>query len=131
MNPHEILRRFPLASKSLLAANAKDYGPNSPTDSPHPRKTAKPQPTDAGSELARPRQAQKAGAERVHLRITSVRKRLLDPDNLVPKWTIDALRYCGIIRGDEPDKITIETAQRKVVKGEEEHTLVEIFEEPK
>lgn len=34
MNPHEILRRFPLASKSLLAANAAYYGSGVPTATP-------------------------------------------------------------------------------------------------
>lgn len=32
MNPHQIKRLFPGASKSLLAANAKDYGPSDPRD---------------------------------------------------------------------------------------------------
>lgn len=71
-------------------------------------------------------QAQEATPERVHIRIVSVRKRLLDPDNLFPKWQIDALRYCRIIRGDEPDKITLETTQRKAAKGQEEHTIIEV-----
>ncbi len=66
------------------------------------------------------------GPSRVHIRFTSVRKRLLDPDNLSEKWLLDCLRYCRIIRGDEPEKITLETTQRKAAKGEEEHTLVEI-----
>ena len=39
---------------------------------------------------------------------------------------LDCLRYCQAIRGDEPDKITLETTQRKTEKGEEEFTLIEI-----
>lgn len=69
-------------------------------------------------------EAQDSG--RVHIRFVSVRKRLLDPDNLSCKWTLDALRYAGIIQGDEPDKITLETTQRKAEKGEEEKTIIEI-----
>jgi len=63
---------------------------------------------------------------RVHIRFESVRKRLLDPDNICEKWTLDCLRYIGVIRGDEPDKITLETTQRRASKGEEEHTEITI-----
>ena len=115
MTPNEIKRRFPNASASLLAANSEGAGPN-----PKLERT----PGDAALGAS---QAQKADSGRVHLRIVSIRKRLLDPDNLSPKWTIDALRYCRIIRGDEPDKITLEVSQRKAAKGEEEHTLIEVY----
>ncbi len=71
-------------------------------------------------------QAKEMAADRVHIRFESVRKRLLDPDNLCEKWTLDCLRYIGVIRGDEPDKITLETTQRKAAKGEAEHTLITI-----
>ena len=63
-------------------------------------------------------------ASRVHLRIVSIRKRLLDPDNLSVKWLIDCLRYSSIIRGDEPDKITLQVEQRKCSKGEAEATEI-------
>ena len=63
---------------------------------------------------------------RVHIRFESVRKRLLDPDNICEKWTLDCLRYIGVIRGDEPDKITLETTQRRASKNEEEHTEITI-----
>ena len=82
---------------------------------------------DRPSELALARKDEKGCAERVHVCFTSVRKRLLDPDNVVCKWTLDALRFSGVLRGDEPDKITLEIKQRKAEKGEEEHTLIELF----
>ena len=63
---------------------------------------------------------------RIHLSIVSIRKRLCDPDNLSPKGLIDCLRYCGAIPGDEPDKITLETSQRKAEKGEAERTEITI-----
>jgi hypothetical protein len=115
----QLRQLFPNASKSCLAANPEN-----------PRPVAKPQLPDRAGELALARKAEKARSDRVHIRFTSVRKRLLDPDNVIPKWTLDALRYAGVIRGDEPEKITLEVTQRKVAKGEEEHTLVEIFENP-
>ena len=67
---------------------------------------------------------QEADSSRVHLRIVSIRKRLLDPDNLSVKWLIDCLRYSSIIRGDEPDKITLQVEQRKCGKGEAEATEI-------
>ena len=74
---------------------------------------------------------QEGGAGRVHLRIVSTRKRLLDPDNLSPKWLIDCLRYARIIQGDEPDKITLQVEQRKCAKGESEATQIFITLPPK
>lgn len=118
MNPHTIARLFPHASKSLLAANAHDYGSG---------KAAEPQPADRKQPLARNRAPEKTGADRFHLRIVSVRKRLCDPDNIVAKWTIDALRYAGIIPDDTPEILTLEITQRKRAKGEAEHTLIELW----
>jgi hypothetical protein len=73
-------------------------------------------------------QGQEGSPERLHIRIESVRKRLLDPDNISEKAILDCLRYVGAIPGDQPDQITLETTQRKCEKGEEEHTLIQIFE---
>jgi hypothetical protein len=74
---------------------------------------------------------QEGRASRVHLRIVSIRKRLLDPDNLSVKWLIDCLRYSKIIRGDEPDKITLQVEQRKCAKGEAEATEIWLTLPPK
>jgi hypothetical protein len=71
---------------------------------------------------------QEATTARLHIRFTSVRKRLCDPDNISVKWQLDALRYCGAIDGDEPEKITLEVDQRKAVKGETERTIIRIYE---
>lgn len=43
---------------------------------------------------------------------------------------LDCLRFIGAIPGDEPDKITLETTQRKVQKGETEHTEITIYQIP-
>ena len=48
--------------------------------------------------------------------------------NLSVKWLLDACRYARIIRGDEPEKITLEVTQRKCAKGEREHTIIEIVQ---
>lgn len=72
-------------------------------------------------------QAEKGNSKPVHIRFVSARKRLLDPDNLSEKWVLDCLRNCGAIAGDEPDKISLETTQRKAEKGEEERTIIEVY----
>ena len=69
-------------------------------------------------------QGEKSNTGRVHLCIVRIAKRMLDPDNISPKWIIDCLRSSRIIQGDEPDKITLQVEQRKCAKGEEESTQV-------
>lgn len=119
MNPHQITRLFPNASKSLLRANANDH------HAKDTRTIAKLE-RNPGSESVATNQSQESAASRIHLRVVSVRKRLCDPDNLSPKWLIDCLRFIDAIPGDESDKITLETTQKKAAKGEEEHTIIEI-----
>lgn len=60
------------------------------------------------------------------VRITSVRKRLIDEDNLCEKYHVDLCRYAGVISGDEAGKTKIETTQCKVEKGGEEKILIEV-----
>ena len=91
----------------------------------HPRPAAELERVDGDAPLEA-REGENGRAGRVHIRFVSVRKRLLDPDNLAEKWMLDCLRYCGAVPGDEPDKITLETTQRKTAAGEEEHTLIEV-----
>lgn len=64
------------------------------------------------------------------VRVTSYRTRLLDTDNLVPKWHIDALRYAGILPADSPDCCQVITTQRKVAKRTEERTELTIERTP-
>lgn len=52
------------------------------------------------------------------VRLTSYRKRLLDPDNLCPKYFIDCLRYSGLIPDDRPEDIQIEVHQAKTIGKE-------------
>lgn len=61
----------------------------------------------------------------IHVRITSFRSRLLDPDNLCPKYFIDCLRYSGLIPDDRAQDIALEVRQEKV-KRTEERTEIEI-----
>lgn len=65
---------------------------------------------------------------RVSVRVTSYRRRLLDPDNLCAKWFLDACRYSRLIRDDRPEDITFSVSQEKVTQPEDERT--EILIEP-
>ncbi len=66
---------------------------------------------------------EKTGA-RICIRVLSIRRRLLDTDNLCEKFFIDQLRYHGFITDDNPGLVTIETSQRKAISGEEERTEI-------
>jgi hypothetical protein len=75
--------------------------------------------------------AEKTGEDihtaRLVVRIVSLRRRLLDPDNLCPKYFIDGLRYSGLIPGDRPQDIILEVRQEKVSSKENERTEIEIL----
>lgn len=67
-------------------------------------------------------------SRRFLVRITSVRRRLIDEDNLCEKYVVDCARYAGAIPDDSPGTTRIETRQLKAEKEEDERTIVEIFE---
>lgn len=71
-------------------------------------------------------QRKKTNPSRCVLRITSYRCRLLDVDNLCPKYFIDALRYCRAIRGDAPTDIELQIRQEKVAHKCQQMTLIEV-----
>ena len=81
-----------------------------------------------GDESLASDEVQKADTKRVSVRVTSVRKRLLDEDNLCEKYHVDCCRYAGLLSGDEPGKTSIKATQRKAGKGEKEHTIIEIVD---
>lgn len=74
--------------------------------------------------LATPR-AEKGNPSFYVVRVESWRSRLLDTDNLIPKWHVDALRYAGCLPSDAPDCCQIVTTQKKVTK-DQERTLITI-----
>lgn len=60
----------------------------------------------------------------VQVCVTSHRKRLIDPDNLCPKYFIDCLRYAEIIQDDTAADITLTVKQ---VKSKDERTEIEVI----
>ena len=85
----------------------------------------------AGDGALGPRQGKGNDPERILVRVTSFRRRLLDEDNLAEKFHVDCCRYAGLIPSDTPECARIEVRQEKVGKGECEETVVEIFQEVK
>jgi len=71
--------------------------------------------------------AQTALGQRFLVRVTSIRKRLLDEDNLCEKYHVDLLRYSGVLPADDPSQTHIEVCQRKADPGEGEHVIIEVF----
>jgi hypothetical protein len=71
---------------------------------------------------------QKAVGRRFLIRVTSIRKNLLDEDNLCEKYHVDLCRYSGLIPGDSPATTKIEVCQQKAEPGAAEETRIEIFE---
>jgi hypothetical protein len=88
---------------------------------------AEPQRAPSNAALGKA-QAKGGTSQRFLVRVTSVRKRLLDEDNLVSKYHTDLCRYAGVIPGDQAGICKIETTQRKAEKGEEEVVIVEVFD---
>ncbi len=74
-----------------------------------------------------PEEVQRQPHARILVRVTSVRRRLLDEDNLCEKFHVDLCRYAGVIPDDAPELVKIEVAQRKAQPQEEEHTLIEVL----
>lgn len=70
---------------------------------------------------------QRPAAGRFFVRVTSVRSRLLDDDNLCEKYHVDCARYAGLLPGDGPRTTKIKTLQRQTDPGEAEHVKIEIF----
>ena len=115
MDAATIRQFFPNASKSLLAANDDHRAPS----------RAEPQPAVRNEPVAAAR-GKAAHAGRVLVRVASFRRRLLDPDNLCPKYFIDACRYAGLIRDDTAEAIEFSCGQIKVKTKAEEKTVITI-----
>lgn len=70
-------------------------------------------------------QGEAKGASRVHVRVTSFRSRLIDPDNIAAKYLVDCCRYAGLIVDDTAAQIEYSCCQIKC-KKEEEKTVITI-----
>ena len=122
MTVDELKRIFPNASDSTIRANLSADGAGKAPVMEH---GARPEPLAKG-------EAEKRDCSRFLVRVVSVRRRLLDEDNLCAKYHVDLCRYAGALPCDAPERCHIETTQRKAAKGEEERTeiTVNVIEPP-
>ena len=145
MTRDELKRLFPKMSEDALTLNATD-APWQPKATPRRSlkeivldETLQNGNTEAhrSSPSAKPKQAlldvpvepsrgKAAYSGRVTIRIESFRKRLIDPDNLCPKYLVDGLRYANIISGDSAAEVEIVTTQTRVSSKAEERTAITI-----
>ena len=114
MNQEQLRKLFPNASHSFIAANVAVVGQ---AQGAEPECAVRHEPLGPD-----PGKAPDPGC--CSIRVTSYRCRLLDPDNLCPKYFIDALRYCGVIPDDTAKDVTVATGQEKVATAAEEGTEI-------
>lgn len=80
----------------------------------------------AGHESMATKAGKGSPPRRLLVRITSVRRRLLDSDNLIGKYYVDCLRYCGILLNDTEAEIDFRISQKKARTKDEERTIIEV-----
>lgn len=88
--------------------------------------SAKPEPAVCNEPVAE-KKGEAEHSTRIRVSIRSFRTRLLDPDNLCPKYFLDCVRYAGFIKDDSEKFITLEVSQIKVKTKSEERTEIEII----
>jgi len=113
---NELKRRFPNASQATIARNVSA---DNQAPSPEPKRPVRDEPLAKG-------EGEKENPNRVRIRVISLRRRLIDPDNLCPKYHVDCLRYAGFIRNDTAHDVILEVSQRKVQSRADECTIIEI-----
>lgn len=123
MNYEQLKQMFPNASVTFLRANSSDYPGRVVSNSKPKRNQATTlDPAASGKTVSLPR---------TRVRFTGYRVKPLDPDNFAGsvKDLLDGLRHAGLIPGDEPWRIALETEQVRVSHFHEERTVIQIFKE--
>ena len=84
---------------------------------------------DQASALVSPKKRKTYSSPSVTVSFTFYRVRPFDPDNASAscKDLLDGLRHAGLIPGDSPFQIALQTRQIRVCKYREEHTEIEII----
>jgi hypothetical protein len=122
MKKSALLKRFPRANQGFLALgiDGTDHGAGDPGPAAELERSAE-------HGVSRPRKLEGRHSEFFLVRVTAVRKRLLDDDNACEKYHVDCLRYAGVIHSDARSTTRIKTAQRRCAEGESEKVIVEVF----
>jgi hypothetical protein len=90
-----------------------------PASSPEPQQAVRDEPLAADAR-------KESHPGRVSVRVVSYRRRLIDPDNLCPKFHIDACRYAGFIKDDSAKEIEYSIRQEQVPTKDLERTEITI-----
>lgn len=119
---HEALKkRFPNASPAFLAAN---MGARIPGEGGCVPKSSKPERPVRNDTLAK-KPGKSGDSKRFRVSVVSYRTRLIDPDNLTPKYFIDAARYAGLIPDDSAEHIELSVTQKKDSKNPRTEITIE------
>lgn len=126
MNEEELRERFPNASTAFIRANTEGSGQTTFL-ADHPRRVAKLERHLGDGTLGKVPVQKRLGAKFL-VRLTAIRNRLLDEDNLCEKYHVDLCRYAGILPGDGPGTTKIEVCQQKADPGAAEEVRIEVYE---
>lgn len=123
MTYEQLRKHWPNASIGFLKANCDKTSCAPPGAKPQPPVRHEPVATKEGKESNSGMVLQRV------VRITSYRRRLLDPDNLAGgcKYFLDCCKYSQLIPDDRPQDIILEVRQEKVKSKNQERTEIEIF----
>jgi hypothetical protein len=125
MTEAELKATFPNASPAFIRRNARESrGVDLQPDGAGPAAVVE---HDPGYGAVAAIQVEKRTSGHFLARVTAIRKRLLDEDNLCEKYIIDLCRYAGAIPGDSPATTRIEVSQQKAGPKEPEETRIEIY----
>lgn len=130
IHPSSVFPNIEIATpKKRIRQSGKPLKHENKTDRPLPNTVAQRDQTPA-LDGAVPGEAQ--GVGRTRIRFTGYRVRPLDPDNFAGsiKDLLDGLRHAGLIPGDEPWRIILETEQVRVGGFAAECTEIEITQLP-
>jgi len=128
----------PASAVSTLDGNQKTHSGEPERENGHPkskhetknhRQLPNPEPKrHQTAALGGANEGEEESLSRIIVRFTGCRVRPLDPDNFAGsvKDLLDGLRHAGLIPGDEPWRIKLETEQVKVRQFAEEKTIIEI-----
>jgi hypothetical protein len=123
---HEDLKkRFPNASPAFLAANLDVQVPDQTGRAPQSSEPERPVRNDTLATKSRKVGHAKRGGVRYRVSVVSFRTRLIDPDNLTPKYFIDAARYAGLIPDDSAEHIELSVTQKKDSKNPRTEITIE------
>jgi hypothetical protein len=115
-------------AESMPVVKEPEWSPlyENPSIRPISNPVAKRNPRPALAENPR---GKKEGMGRTRVRFTGFRVRPLDPDNFAGsvKDLLDGVKHAGLIPGDEPWRIILETDQVQVATFKEERTEIEII----